>query len=83
MALPRKRQGGFFSKRNFMKKKSIRLKKLTLSKATIAQLNKQQQEVVAGGAQSVDGPFCNSANCVSYDPQPGCESRPRPGYQCV
>ena len=65
----------------FMKKKSIRLQRLFLDKETIALLNKQQQEGIAGGATA--GRACNSANCDTYDPQRTCESNPRPGYQCV
>ncbi|PSK91985.1 class I lanthipeptide [Taibaiella chishuiensis] len=65
-----------------MKKKNIRLqKRLFLDKETIAALNKQQQEGVAGGATI--GRICNSAGCQTYDPQATCETNPRPGYVCL
>ncbi len=61
-----------------MKKKSIHLKKLHLSKVTMSPLTAGQKKAVKGG--SWDG--CGSFDCT-YDPQMGCESRPRPGMQCV
>lgn len=63
-----------------MKKKSIQLKKLNLSKVTLSSLNTIQKNAAKGGGGSWTG--CNSFDCT-YDPQMGCESYPRPGMQCV
>jgi hypothetical protein len=60
-----------------MKKKKLSLsKKLFLSKAVVADLNKQQQQQLAGGRGTLYYP------CVTWDPEWTCESHPRPGNEC-
>ena len=60
-----------------MKKKSINLKKLSLSKEALSPLSISQKKAALGG-----GTWYCSNDCT-YDPQMGCESNPRPGMQCV
>ncbi|MCW3466210.1 class I lanthipeptide [Chitinophaga nivalis] len=58
-----------------MKKKKLTLsKKLLLQKASILDLNKQQQASLAGGQETSD---------CTWDPQDTCVSRPRPGVVCM
>ncbi|MCW3466212.1 class I lanthipeptide [Chitinophaga nivalis] len=61
-----------------MKKKQLSLsKKLLLKKEAILELNKNQQNSLAGGAAA------SRIDCGTWDPERTCETHPRPGHQCV
>ncbi|WP_202183129.1 class I lanthipeptide [Chitinophaga solisilvae] len=58
-------------------KKKIVLKKLSISKSTVASLNADQQHHVAGGAPT----FTRLVNCMSQVET--CNTIPRTGHYCV
>lgn len=59
-----------------MKKQSVNLKRLSLNKAVLAQLNNPQQDHVKGGIAVTAPLICGSK-------METCASAPKPGMHCV